>query len=328
MKNSNKDTINDILIIKLGALGDVINTFPAVIRLKKKFSARIHWLVAPLSFPLVSEHPAVDHAILFDKKNIKESFFDVRKEIRKITFDITIDFQRTLKSGLFCMMSKTRRRVGFDRKRCKEMTWLYPFERIPASDPGKHMLLQYLEFSDYLGATGNNISWGLSYSDENRFQIPGKYIVLNIGATKKVNLWNPEGFASLAAYIYLKYGFTCVLTGGNEDAGFSEKISGLSNHKVINLVGKTSINDLKNIIGNSELVVSCDTGPMHLAVALGKNVVALFGPSDPRRTGPFKGEVIQKEFDCLPCNKKHCPDPLCMSSISHEEVINRIGLLL
>ena len=328
MKNNSKDNIHDILIVKLGAMGDVINTFPAVIRIKKHFSAKIYWLTAPLSFPLVSGHPAVDHTILFDKKNIKESFFYVREKLRKKKFDIAIDFQRTLKSGLFCMMSKARRRIGFDRKRCKEMTWLYPFERIPASDPGKHMLLQYLDFSDYLGAVNGDISWGLSYSDVERFQIPEKYIVLNVGATKKANLWTPEGFASLAEYAALKYGLTCVLTGGNEDVDFAGRISVLSKHKVINLVGKTSINDLKNVIGNSQLIVTSDTGPMHLAVALGKKVVALFGPSDPRRTGPFKGEVLQKEFDCLPCNKRKCSNPICMKAISLEDVIISIDKIL
>jgi ADP-heptose:LPS heptosyltransferase len=328
MNKNKNDNINDILIIKLGALGDVINTLPAVIRIKKYFSARIHWLVAPLSVPLISDHPAVDHVIIFDIKNIKESFFYVRNEIRKITFDISIDFQRTLKSGLFCTMSKTRRRIGFDRKRCKEMTWLFPFERIPVSVPQKHMLLQYLEFSDYLGAVGDDISWGLSYSNMNRFNIPGKYIVLNTGATKKANLWNPEGFASLATYVKSKYELTSVLTGGKEDIDFARKISVLSGHAVFNLVGKTSIRDLKDVIGNSELIVSCDTGPMHLAVALNKNIIALFGPSNPQRTGPFKGEVIQKEFDCLPCNKNKCSNPVCMKAITYEDVTNRIDKLL
>ena len=329
MKKYDKEKINDILIIKLGALGDVINTFPAVIRIKDYFSsARVHWLIAPLSFPLVSEHPAVDNVIVFDKNNIKKSFFKIKKKIGKIKFDIAIDFQRTLKSGFFCMMSKAGRRIGFDKKRCKEMTWLYPFERIPPSDPGKHMLLQYLEFSDYLGAYSSDISWDISYSDVKNYPIPKKYVVLNIGATKKANLWTPEGFSSLAASVKSRYGLISVLTGGKEDAEFAVKISALSNHTVINLVGKTSIHDLKNVIGNSELVVSCDTGPMHLAVALNKNVVALFGPSDPARTGPFKGDVIQKKLDCQPCNKRKCPDPLCMKAITYEDVINGIDRLL
>ncbi len=317
-----------ILIVKLGALGDVINTFPAVIRLKKHFNAEIHWLVAPLSYPLVNNHPFVDRVILFDK-NRKYGLTDTIIEIRKVTYDITFDFQRTLKSGFFCLISKSRKKLGFDKKRCKEFTWLYPFTRIPPSDPGKHMLEQYLDFTDYLGIKKDSITWEIPLPDAIDINLPEKYIILNIGATKKANLWQVEKFADLARLIYDKTKIMSVLTGGGkEDIKRSLRIAALAGKSVINLVGKTSLTELAGIISACEVLVSCDTGPMHLSVALGKRTIALFGPSDPRRTGPYRGEVIKKSISCSPCNRKKCSDPICMAMISPDDVFSKIFELL
>lgn len=316
--------IMDILIIKLGAMGDVINTFPLVVNLKTKLGARIHWVVDPLSSPLVSEHPYVDKVIVFDKQKWKISLPYVIKQIRKQTFDITLDLQRILKSGILTMSAKTRRRIGFDKKRCKEMTWMLPFERIPVSNTHSHMLNQYLEFASYLKVPSNNVRWEIPVSGKTPFDLPKDYIVLNIGATKPANRWTEKGFAALIHKLKNNFHIDSVLTGGREDTGMANSVAASSNSVVINLVGKTSVIELKEVLTGSKAVVSCDTGPMHLAVALGKDVVALFGPADPLRTGPFIGKLIQKDLPCVPCNKRKCNDPICMKKITPEDVIKKL----
>ncbi len=314
----------DILIIKIGALGDVINTFPLVVNLKTKLGARIHWVVGPLSLPLVKDHPYVDKAIVFDRQKWKTSLPNVVKQLRKQTFDITLDLQRILKSGMLSLSVKTGSRIGFDRKRCKEMTWILPFKRIPESNPFSHMLHQYLEFATYLNVPSNNVRWEIPVSGNIPFDLPKDYIVLNIGATKPANMWTEKGFAALAHILKNNFHIDSVLTGSVEDTGMANRIAASSSREVINLAGKTSINELKEVLAGSKAVVSCDTGPMHLAVALGKDVVALFGPADPRRTGPFSGQVIQKDLPCVPCNKRKCKDPICMKEITPEDVIKRL----
>lgn len=314
----------DILIIKLGALGDVINTFPLVVNLKTKIGARIHWVVESLSSPLVEEHPYVDRAIIFDRHSLKTSLPYVIQQIREQTFDITLDLQRIFKSGMLTMSAKTKRRIGFDKKRCKEMTWMLPFERIPALNSHSHMLHQYLEFASYLDVPSNNVRWELPVSGNIPFDLPKDYVVLNIGATKPANRWTERGFASLAHILNDRFHVDIVLTGGYKDIVMANSIAATSNSVVINLVGKTSIIELKEVLAGSKAVVSCDTGPMHLAVALGKDVVALFGPADPRRTGPFFGQVIQKDLPCVPCNKRKCNDPICMIKISPENIIKKL----
>ena len=313
-----------LLIIKLGALGDVINTFPAVIRLKKFFNAEIHWLSAPLSYPLIKSHPCVDKVILFDK-NEKYGLTNAIRAIRKETYDIAFDFQRTLKSGFFCLISKSQKKIGFDKARCKELTWLYPFTRIHASDPGKHMLEQYLDFTDFLGIREKSITWGITPHACADIKLPDKYIILNIGATKKANLWQASNFAELAGLIHHKTKILSVLTGGGtEDKKRALLITKMAGRSVINLVGKTNIDELTGVIAGSLIVVSCDTGPMHLSVALGKKTIALFGPSDPRRTGPYTGEVITGSIPCSPCNRKKCPDPRCMEMITPQDVFSKV----
>jgi heptosyltransferase-1 len=314
----------EILIVKLGALGDVVNTLPLVINLKRHLGARIHWLVEPLSYPIISGHPYVDRAILFEKQRWSNSLVDVGRQIRAQTFDITIDLQRILKSGILCMLARTRRRIGFDRKRCKEMTWMLPFTRIPESDPKSHMVYQYLEFAAHLGIPNGDVRWELPLSGKLAFELPEDYVVLNIGATKPANRWTPKGFASLAHAIHQSYGLASVITGGREDTGMAKKITAISGREVVDIVGRTSVTDLMEVLANAKAVVSCDTGAMHLAVALNKKVVALFGPSDPRRTGPLKGKVIRKPLDCSPCNLRECKDPVCMRAITHEDVFESL----
>ena len=218
----------DIFIVKLGALGDVINTFPLVRLLKTHFKANITWLVAPLSYPLVSKHAHVDNAIVFDKKKWASSIIDVKAQLKSQYFDLTLDLQRTFKSASFCMLSKAKRRIGFDRKRCKEMCWLFPFERIPESNPNAHMVRQYLEFADYLkiptGDITGDLKWEIPTSEKHPPIVPQEYIVLNIGATKPANRWTAEGFAMLSRAMESRFDITTVLTGGKEDQDMANRI--------------------------------------------------------------------------------------------------------
>jgi len=317
-----------ILIVKLGALGDVINTFPLAVNLKEELDCDIHWLVAPLSYPLVANHSCVDKAILFDRENGLRSMQHVLKHIRTDTYDMVFDLQRTLKSGFFTMAAKSRKRIGFDKKRCKEMTWLFPFERIKPSDPEKHMLDQYLEFCTHLNISCDCIQWKIPRTNMAITGIPKKYIVINIGATKPVNQWNPYHFINLIDAIGNELNIPCVLTGGHQDLQSAKIIMSESKCLPVDLTGKTSIQELVEILANAVCTISCDTGPMHLAKALDTKVIALFGPSNPERTGPYHGVAITKNMDCSPCNKKHCKDPLCMDAVKPSDVMVQLKHLL
>jgi heptosyltransferase-1 len=322
-----KDAI-DILFVKLGALGDVINTLPLANALKDGLGARIHWLVEPLSLPILDGHPAVYRTILFDRPRWPAVLPGVLHRLRASRFDIALDLQRTAKSALFCLASISQRKIGFDRARCKELAWLLPFERIPASDPERHMVRQYLEFAHFLGSAGGEVRWDIPIRGRPPFGLPGDYIVLNTGATKPANRWSTEGFASLASMTKARFSLPCVLTGGAQDAPAAGVIESMAKGCVVNLAGKTGMAELKEVLAGARAVVSCDTGPMHLAVALGREVVALMGPSNPRRTGPYRGRVVRLELECMPCNRKKCEDPRCMRGITPDMVMSRLEEIL
>lgn len=316
-----------ILIVKLGALGDVINTLPLAVALKQQMpGCTIDWLVEPLSFPLVSSHRAVDKGILF-QRSVK-SALSVVQTLRKTRYDLVLDLQRILKSGFFTLAARSARRIGFDRKRCKEMTWLLPFERIRAKDPLAHMLDQYLEFARHLGLKPGLPAWDIPRTGTLPHGLPGTYIVLNIGATKPANLWAPERFSRLAEKIRARLNLACVMTGGPKDSVRAAQIHALCSCDITDLTGRTTLAELVEVIGNARALVSCDTGPMHLAAALNIPLVALFGPSNPRRTGPCQGRVIQGTAACAPCNRKHCNDPVCMDSISSDMVTDELEMII
>lgn len=317
-----------ILVIKLGALGDVINTLPVVVNMHRHFNAEIHWLVAPLSLPILTCHPAVSKTIVFDKRRLKKNLPGVLRSIRETEYDIIIDFQRILKSALFCMAARGRRRLGFDRTRCKEMTGLFPFERIPHGDPDSHMLTQYMEFGRYLGVPCSRVSWQIPRVESHDPQLPSEYIVLNIGATKQPNRWPLDRFAELADRVHERFRMPCVITGGPEDRDEATVVQNRTQWEIINLAGRTSVMELVEIIARAECVITADTGPMHLASALGTKLVALFGPSDPSRTGPFRGTVLKAGVPCGPCNKKQCSNPACMEQIETCEVMDRLAGIL
>lgn len=317
-----------ILFVKLGALGDVINTLPLAVTLKERLGARIHWLVEPLSHPLIEGHPAVASAILFDRNAWPRSLPSVLAAMRGTRYDIALDLQRTAKSALFCMASRSVRKIGFDRTRCKELTWLAPFERIAPSDPLRHMVHQYLEFAVHLGVEPDEIRWDIPVKGILPAGIPPEYVVLNLGATKSANRWTAEGFAGLAQAIMQRYGLRCVLTGAREDVPMAARIEAIHPGLTINMAGKTTVSELIELLAAAKAVVTCDTGPMHLAVALGRNVVALMGPSDPRRTGPFRGSVVRLDLACMPCNKRRCADPVCMKGIEPPMVMEKLDLSL
>ena len=311
----------DILIVKLGALGDVINTLPLAIVLKQRLDARIHWITAPLSYPILADHDAVDHVIRFDRKGGVSALPTLLQRVRSQQFDLVLDLQRILKSGLMCAAAKAKRKIGFDRGRCKELTWLLPFERVAASDPKAHMVHQYLDFARHLGIQTERVEWCIPKGEHRSRQLPEAYVVLNIGATKPANRWSVDGFARLAKMVRQQLGMPCVLTGGPEDVAMADTIQSLAGRDIHNRVGKTSLPELIDLIDAATVVVTCDTGPMHLAVALGREVVALFGPSDHHRTGPFRGKVIRAKVACAPCNRRVCSKPHCMEAIRPESVL-------
>lgn len=327
-----------ILIVKLGSIGDVVNTLPLVNALREGFpEAEIDWLIEPKSFPIVEGQEAVNRFIIHRRGGGAAAAREALREIREFAPELVIDLQRILRSSFFTFFSGCQRRLGFDRRRSKEFSWLFTNRKIPARDPGRHMVSQYLEFAEFLGISESEVQFRIPLGEKERGAvgklipqgvIQGGFVALNVGAAKPANRWPVLRWAELAELILSRRKEAVVLTGGAVDRErgreIAEQIS--DRRRVLDCTGQTGLKELGGIFSLARAVVSGDSGPMHIASALGVRTVGIFGPADPRRTGPFQhlDLVVRSEAFCAPCGKRSCRRPWCLEEVEAEKVLARI----
>lgn len=286
---------DSILVVRLGAIGDVTNAlvFAEAVRAHAP-STRIGWVVHPLALPLVEGHPAIDRVHLWPRPGALRHLRALRRELRAERYELAVDLQRILKSSLLARLSGAPRVLGYDRGRAKECSWLFTRERIPAGDPRAHMVVHYLDFARHLGVHGATARHRLpvvpeaeTWAEEQVSVLGGAPVVLSIGASRPQNRWPAERFGQLARRLREQLDAALVLSGGPGDVEAGHVAAVEAHGAAHNLVGHMDLSQLIALLRRARLVVSADSGPMHLAAAVGRRVVALFGPADPRRTGPW-----------------------------------------
>lgn len=339
-----------ILIVKMSAIGDVIHALPALNALRHRFpNAHITWLTEKAASAVVEGHPALDRVIVSDRKNwlkglpgekglknLRQIFYFVRT-LRDTTYDIVIDFQGLMKSAAMVGLSKGRRKIGYNRTR--EFSYLVLDERVQPFDMDKHAIFRYLNLAKYLKADTASIrfdvpmdTWdeGCVISGLRQHGWSGQSIVaVNPMSKWETKLWAREKFSELADRLIEEHGCFVVFTGNTEDRKDVSDMVGEMRQKCGNLSGKTDLRQLAALYKMSRCVIATDTGPMHLAAAVGTPVVALFGATAPWRTGPFgKGhEVVHAGWPCSPCFRKRCDTRECMSHISVDQVFDAVTRL-
>ena len=323
-----------VLFVRLGAIGDVVNALTVAAAVKDAApTTETGWLVHPLSAPLVENNPAVDRVHRLPRKGWWSAWKALRAEVRGLGYDCVVDLQRMLKSAYLARSSGAPRLVGYDRARSKEGAWLFYKERIPRGPRYAHMVDQYAQFSALL--TGSNHvrhplpnlpSAALRWAE--RWQAPDLApIVVHIGASKPENRWKPARYAELVGGLLERSGRAVILTGGpgdRDDAAPTLAAHG-AHPSFTGLVGDTDLYQLMALYRQTRLWIGCDTGPMHLAAALGVPVVALFGPADPRRTGPYgpAHRVLRggKCWDGSPADLSRAIAPASMDQVSSSHTL-------
>ncbi len=326
-----------ILIVKPSSLGDVVHSLPALNAISKRFpQAQIHWVIAQGFEGLLEGHPMIHRLWVIRKdswkkiQNAGKTIQEVRilfRQLKQEKFDLVIDLQGLLRSGIITGATGSPLRIGF--KEAREGSRVFYTDSVEGGR-NIHAVDRYLKIAAHLGCDVSDI----------RFPLPpvespsacslqpaamnnlDRYAVLVPGARWETKKWPADNFGRLASLLPIR----TVIIGSRTDRVIADKIVSLSRGMSISLAGNTGLKDLVDIMRGAQFVVSNDSGPMHIAAALGIPVFAIFGPTDPLRTGPYgKGHtVIRSDISCSPCFKKACNDIKCLKKISANEVFKII----
>jgi heptosyltransferase-1 len=307
-----------VLIVLLGAIGDVVRALPLLGRLRKAWpDAHIAWAVEPKSKAVLERHRWLDEIIVYDRARAPWTFLPFLRRVRQGRFDLVIDLQRHLKSGLTSRISGARERFGFAAANTKEFNHRFSNHWIEPQPNMRLKLQQYQAFGDALGIAPSPIEFGLAATDDERTRAlellrdaPRPILAVILGSSWPSRIYFPALFP--------------VLLGGPDETKLGDEVMRqLDDLPVLNLAGRTSLRDLIAIFPECAVAFGPDSGPMHVAAAVGCPVVSLWGATAAERSAPwgFAELAISGAIPCHPCYLRQCPiGRECMRRISPEEV--------
>jgi lipopolysaccharide heptosyltransferase I len=319
------DGARRILLIKPSALGDVVHTLPVVATLKRRYpEIPLDWLVEEEAAPLVEGHPAVATFVVSGRRRwlrqlrrpgaipatSREMWAFVR-EIRGRRYDVVLDLQGLLKSALYVVAAGAPVRVGLADGR-EGAPWILT-HRVPVPPQPIHAVDRYLALAAAVDAreavrdfTIPLGSGDLEAARQLLADVPRPRVVLHPAARWGTKLWEVERWRDVAASM-AKQGAGVILTGGPADTPMAAAICDGLRPAPQSLVDRLPLKHLAAVLRCVDLMITVDSGPMHIAAALGTPVVALFGPTDPARTGPTgPGRVLRRHLPCSPCLQRRC----------------------
>ncbi|MBN2645351.1 MAG: lipopolysaccharide heptosyltransferase II [Desulfuromonadaceae bacterium] len=308
-------------------------TTPAMTVLRAQYpAAQIVVLANPLVAELFKVHPAADRVIVYDKKGCHrglKGLWRLTQQLRQERFDAAVLLQNAIEAALIAWLAGIPRRAGYTTDG-RRLLLNYPVT-LQAADKRRHHTDYYLHLLQQLGLTfSQSVSLSLQCSASERQwarqQLGGvSPIAVNPGAAYgSAKRWLPERFAAVADALAEQCHCGIVLTGGPGEHEIGAEIEAAMTAKPINLIGKTSVRQMMAVLAESRLLVTNDSGPMHVAAAFDVPIVAVFGSTDHTTTSPASDRVriVRKPFDCAPCLKRQCPtDHRCMLAIEADEVI-------
>jgi heptosyltransferase I len=285
----------------LSAVGDTVHVLPVVSALKRQWpETQITWVIHPLPHSLVAGHGAVDRFIVFPRPRASRAataYLALARELRHTRYDLCLSLQVSAKAGVIQRLSGARLRIGFDWRRTRDLNWFANNVHIPPATDA-HVQDQYLEFLRFLKVETDPVTWGLTLTGEERAArdaffgpLGGPAVGLVLGATDPRRNWHAEGYARVIDEIGRRHGLPCVLLGGpsEEEARMAAGILSRSRGPVPPIDARgDGLRRMLWLLEGSALVVSPDTGPLHMARAVGTPVVGLYGRTNPRRAGPYR----------------------------------------
>ncbi len=318
----NTDKAEKVLIIRMSSLGDLVHSLPALHALKRGINCEISFITNSEYADFVKCFSDVNRVISFNRKNFIRGLVELYHNIKKEHFDLVIDLQGLLKSAIILYLAVSPRKIGPSYHR--ELSHIFYHEISGRRDMNRHAVERTFDVVKYLGIDYDRREFNLTFPPA-RYEIPRdrRNIAIIGDARWQSKIWPYEYFVRLASLL-IRDGFNVYLLGSSE--GWKNAAASLLDGGANNLIGKTNLVELGSLLRDMDLVVSNDSGPMHIAAALGVRVVALMGPTDPVRTGPYgEGHIVfSGRASCAPCFRRSCPDNVCMKKISPDEVYKAV----
>jgi heptosyltransferase I len=362
-----------ILLIKLSAVGDVVHTIPVLNKVRRRYpSAELDWVVTPGIAELLRHHPAITNIIEFERDVWLRpwrlapfaAYARLASRLRAAGYDLVIDMHGQFRTAVLTLATGASARIGFDRPRARvwdasprkfpvearkhawqgarEGSWLAYTHHIAVPTLDLHAVDRYLNVGPILGldqgpadfsfpipqAANSRVDELLRQHGINRTDL----VIMAPGTIWETKQWGTDKFAQIARH-FLTKGFAVILIGSPRERVVCEKVADLA-RDAVDLAGMTTLSELAALIRRSTLNITNDSGPMHLAVALNRPVVSIFGPTDPVWIGPYNraNAVLHAQLQCSPCylrRLKHCRyGHACMHEVSPLAVIERAESLL
>ncbi|MDB4888024.1 MAG: putative glycosyltransferase [Gemmatimonadetes bacterium] len=283
-------------IVMMSAVGDAVHVLPLLTALKRHApETHVTWVLQPGAATLVRGHWAVDEIVTFDRALGWRAYPAVRAALATRPFDVVLALQVYFKAGLVTSFTRAPIKLGFDRTRARDLNWLFTTHRIPARD-GQHVQDQYFEFLDVLGVPHEPPVWDLGPWDHERAQQReflarfGRPIAPIVVATSKAEKdWMPERWAAVCEALWNDFGLQPVLVGGRSPRELAAERVILEGARVpVHSALGSGLRPLVGILDGAALVLSPDTGPLHMAIALDRPSIALMGYTNPKRVGPWR----------------------------------------
>ena len=285
-----------IAVVLLSAIGDVVHGMPIVTSLKQALrEVTFPWVIQPVAHALVEPHPDVDEYIVFDRSAGAAAFRDFRARVSGRHFDLVVGLQVYLKAGVLTAMLDSPRKLGFDRRRARDFNWLFTSERIPAHEP-QHVQDQYFEFLYHLGVEPVH-EWRFEFShSENTARraffedLDRPALAVVVGTTRPGKNWFPERYARVLEVAEADLGLQSVIVGSENPVELAAAREVAESTRVLPILAlRNDLRRLAWLLDGSALMLSPDTGPLHMAAALETPVIGLYGYTDPKRVGPYRG---------------------------------------
>jgi heptosyltransferase I len=324
-----------ILIIKPSAIGDVVHALPILNLLRQRWQdAHIAWIVTPGCSGLLEGHPQLDEVIRFERRRLGQSWrspstamglFRFARELRSRQFDLVLDLQGLFRSGWMAWQTRAPIRIGFANAR--EFAPIFYTHRVPIDTAEQHAIDRYLSVAETLGCGREPVEFHFATNEDDRGYVSrllkesGPYAVLLPGTNWETKRWPVEHFGALVEPLRERFGLRTVVAGSDDDKSLAALIAGAHD-----LTGSTTLRQLVALLEGARVVVANDSGPMHIAAALGRPLVTPYGPTSPIRTGPYRrlDTVIRLDIPCSPCFSRRCSHQSCLKWLAPEFVLREV----